>query len=93
MTDTAWIDEIDELSVGGINIGPTTTKLLTTALRDSLARTEAMREALEPFAKFADNFDQPDTPDNRHIGASVTIKGMLTAGDCRRARAALETQP
>ena len=51
------------------------------------AETEKLREALEPFAKEADDYDQPEGDDN-----DPAWIGQFTVGAFRRARNSLRRQ-
>lgn len=53
------------------------------------AENEALREALEPFAKAADIRLCGDWRDDQHFGRT-DVQFYLTFGDLRRARAALK---
>jgi hypothetical protein len=51
------------------------------------------RDALEPFADFANRFGETAREDGWQITNNPSGKGNLTMGDCRNARATLKDIP
>ena len=66
---------------------PAAEETLQILARHRLASTEALREALRPFAKLAELLE-PQTPDEYYPPWAEFIR----AGDFRRARKALDTE-
>ena len=67
---------------------------LDAACADLVAERARLREALRPFAEFADRFGDHAREDNWVLTRNPSGKGNLTMGDVRHARSALaEKEP